>query len=133
MIDDLITIQENVMDTSPKVVVQSNGYLPSDEKVHIVTGFAETQHADDIAPSISVIGDKSRHKGHGVDFNFNSKTRGHLVSQSTCFAFIGPDKPVALSNVHEFLEIAHIVNETGTSNYKQARIPVKSGLNIEAC
>ena len=39
---------------------------------------------------------------------------------------------MALSNVQELLEIAHIVNETGTSNYKQARIPIKSGLNIEA-
>ena len=31
-----------------------------------------------------------------------------------------------------FLKIAHIVNETGTSNYRQARIPIESGLNIEA-
>ena len=56
-----------------------------------------------------------------------------MVHQSTCFEFIGPDRePVDLSNVQEFLEIAHIINDTGTSNYKQARIPIKSGLNIEA-
>ena len=71
--------------------------------------------------------------GVGGRFNFKSKTRGRLVHQSTNFQFIGPDRePMDLSNVQEFLEIAHIVNETGTSKYKQARIPVKSGLNIEA-
>ena len=132
MIDELITIQEKVMDAAPKGVLQSNSYLPPDEKLHIVTGLAEKQHAD-VIPLICIICDKLRHSGDGVDFNFKCKTRGHLVHQFTCFEFIGPDRePVALPNVHEILEIAHAVNETGTSNYKQARILIKSCLNIEA-
>ena len=133
VIDELITIQEKFMDTTPKGVLQSNGYLPPDEKLHIVTGLAENQHADDIIPFISVICGKSSHLGDGVDFNCKCKTRDHLVHQSTCFEFIRSDRePVALHNVQEILEIAHIVNESSSSNYKQARNPIKSGLNIEA-
>ena len=133
VIDELIIIQEKVVDTAPREVLRDNGYLPPDGKLHIVNGLAENQHADDVVPSTSAICHNSRFLGDGVDFNFKGKNRGHLVHQSTSFEFIGPDREsVTLSNVQEFLKIAHIVNETGTSNYRQARIPIKSGLNIEA-
>ena len=78
VIDELIIIQEKVMDTAPRRVLQSNGYLPPDEKLHIVNGLAENQHADDVVPSTSVICDKSCHLGDGVDFNFKCKNRGQF-------------------------------------------------------
>ena len=105
VIDELIIIQEKVMDTAPREVLQDNGYLPPDGKLHIVNGLAENQHADDVVLSTSVICHNSRFLGDGVDFNFKGKNRGHLVHQSTCFEFIGPDREsVALSNVQEFFK-----------------------------
>ena len=60
VIEELIIIQEKVMDTAPREVLQDNGYLPPDGKLHIVNGLAENQHADDVVPSTSVICHNSR-------------------------------------------------------------------------
>ena len=58
MIDELIVVQEKLMDTVIRLVMQSNHHIPSGEKLHIVTGFVENQHADDVVLSVSVVQDK---------------------------------------------------------------------------
>ena len=68
-----------------------------------------------------------------VDINDPSKTKGYIAPQSTQFEFIGPDRAAEeLSSVHQYLRIAKTIRESGLPNYKQARIPIKSGLNIDA-
>ena len=92
----------------------------------------QTQHSDVISTN-TVISDHLRHEVSRVDYNFRDKTRGHLVHQPTQFEFIGPDtEPRKFSKAEEFINIAQIIKNTGVSNYKQARFPVESGLNIEA-
>ena len=68
-----------------------------------------------------------------VDINDPSKTKGYIALQSTQFQFIGPDRATEeLSSVHQYLRIAKTIRESGLPNYKQATIPIKSGLNIDA-
>ena len=45
--------------------------------------------------------------------------------------FIGPDrKPVKLDPIDKYLQVADVIRKTGCPNYKQACIPIVSGLNI---
>ena len=69
--------------------------------------------------------------GKMTDVNDPSKTNGYIAMQST--QFIGPDRATEdISSVYHYLRIAKIIRESRLPNYKQARIPVKSGLNIDA-
>ena len=53
-----------------------------------------------------------------------------MALQSTQFEFIGTDREVvAIKNADQYLDIAR---NMGQPNYKQARIPVKSGINLGA-
>ena len=68
-----------------------------------------------------------------VDINDPSKTKGYIALQSTQFDFIGPDRASEeISSVHQYLRIAKTIRDLGLPNYKRARIPIKSGLNIDA-
>ena len=68
-----------------------------------------------------------------VDFNDINKTKGFLNHNETAFEFIGPDRePVKLHSIDKYLQVAEIIRNTGCPNYKQARIPIISGLNIPA-
>ena len=72
-------------------------------------------------------------KRTAVDFNYPDKTVGYLNQAPTDFTFIGPDRaPVEISSVDKLLQIADVILSTGVPNYRMARIPVKSGLNVEA-
>ena len=54
-----------------------------------------------------------------------------MVLQPTQFEFIGPDREVvSIRNADQYPDIARIVLNKGQPNYKQARIPIKSGLNL---
>ena len=67
------------------------------------------------------------------DFNYPNKTVGYLAQESTDFEFIGLDRhPVAITTLLQLLEIADIIRSTGYPNYKVARIPILSGLNVKA-
>ena len=68
-----------------------------------------------------------------VDYNLPNKDRGHLVHSDTAFQFIGPDKDLVLiDSVQKCLEVADIILATGLPNYRMARIPLKSWLNLQA-
>ena len=67
------------------------------------------------------------------DFNFQNKTRGFLSLGPTKFKFIGPDRDLcSFSNIEEVLHPASVIQATGLPNYKLARFPIKSGLNLPA-
>ena len=67
------------------------------------------------------------------DFNYPDKKVGYLTQVQTDFQFIGPDRePVELNSIDILLNIANIIRDTGQPNYKCTRIPIKSGLQVEA-
>ena len=56
-----------------------------------------------------------------------------MAQENTDFDFIGPDRqPVAITTLPQLLDIADIIRSTGFPNYKVARIPISSGLNVKA-
>ena len=72
-------------------------------------------------------------KPQARDVNYPDKTMGYLAQASTDFVFIGPDRePQKLDSVDTLVNIAQTIRDTGQPNYKCARIPIKSGLNLEA-
>ena len=86
---------------------------------------------DNVTP-INVSGTDMKHK---VFRHVNSpeKTRGYIAIEPTDFTYIGPDRATeSISSTSQYLQIAEIIRHSGLPNYKQARIPIKSGLNIEA-
>ena len=68
-----------------------------------------------------------------VDINDPHKTTGYLAHDSTAFEFIGPDRlPWCMDTVDQYVAVAKIIQSTGLPNYRAARIPVSSALNIPA-
>ena len=64
---------------------------------------------------------------------FLNKKFGFLNHERPSFHFIGPDRePVHIRTIEKHLHIAEIIRQTGVPNYAQARIPIVSGLNLEA-
>ena len=67
------------------------------------------------------------------DFNYPDKEVGYLAQADTDFKFIGPDRePVEIDSVEKLIIIADSIRNSGLPNYRDVRIPIKSGLNIEA-
>ena len=66
-----------------------------------------------------------------TDINHPSTTKGYIAMQSTQFEFSGPDRATNISSVHQYLRISKVIRESRLLKYRQARILVKSGLNIE--
>ena len=65
------------------------------------------------------------------DFNIHSKTVGYLALEPTEFKFIGPDRPpVNITSINTCLQVADVILSTNKPNYREARIPIISGLNI---
>ena len=61
-----------------------------------------------------------------------NKVIGFLNHQPAKFLFIGPDRaPVLVDSIQKCLDIANIIRQTKVPNYAQARITLKSGLNID--
>ena len=60
------------------------------------------------------------------------KTRGFLNHEKK-IKFIGPDRqPVKIETIDQCITLAQILRATGKPNYVSARIPLVSGLNIDA-
>ena len=67
------------------------------------------------------------------DIHNHSKKFGFLAHSEYHFTFIGPNRcPTSLDNLDSYIFAAKIIKETGLPNYRMARFPVQSGLNIEA-
>ena len=68
------------------------------------------------------------------DFNYPNKLTGYLAQESTTeFEFIGPDRqPVVISSIDQLMAIAGTIRSTRVPNYRAARIPIESGLNVKA-
>ena len=67
------------------------------------------------------------------DINDPNKTRGYIATEHTNYEFIGPDRAtVNITDVSQYPRLANIVESSGLPNYRQVRIPITSGLNIEA-
>ena len=67
------------------------------------------------------------------DVNDPHKTTGYLAHDPADFHFIGPDRfQQSIDTVDQFIAVAKIIQSTNLPNYKMARIPVSSSLNIEA-
>ena len=133
VIDMLITVQndETVINKHESQSLQEVNLNVSGHS--LASGLVVTGCVDTVVPSQSVVSRHRRRDPNVKDYNFASKNRGHLVLQSTQFEFIGPDREVrTIASVDQYLDIARIVLESGQPNYKQARIPIKSGLNLEA-
>ena len=67
------------------------------------------------------------------DINNPSKSKGYIALQTTEFSFIGTDRQaIDTSDVNKYLRMAMIIKKSGLPYYRQARIPLTSGLNIGA-
>ena len=67
------------------------------------------------------------------DISIPDKQFGFPNHKHPTFQFMGPDRePVHIRTIEEHLHIAEIIRQTGVPNYAQARIPIVSGLNLEA-
>ena len=68
-----------------------------------------------------------------TDVNLKNKTRGFFNLKSTNFQFIGPDRDlIEYRDVDHVCQLEKIIQDTGLPNYKMARFPIKSGLNLPA-
>ena len=67
------------------------------------------------------------------DFNYPDKKIGFLNLEATDFSFIGPDREVVkLDSIDKLIKTADTILSTGVPNYQAARIPIESGLNVQA-
>ena len=66
------------------------------------------------------------------DINYPTKLKGYIALQPTKFEYIGPNRlGIDTKNSDQYLRLAKMVRESGLPNYRQVRVPIKSGLNIE--
>ena len=106
---------QQLPDTGASVKVKSGGYIPNGISGHL----CDLDH--DNGPSVT------------HDFDIVDKCRGFLNHDSANFAFIGPDRDlIDISSIDQCLNIANVIQDTGRPNYRQARIPIRSGLNLQA-
>ena len=67
------------------------------------------------------------------DVLFPEKKTGYIALEYNDDPFIGPDREeIDIDNIDTCLRIANIIKNTNQPNYKCARFPIKSGLNIKA-
>ena len=131
IIDNMIAQQEKAIDDMGSHV------LPW-EQTPLVSDLRSECHdvcVDAVVPSILRNLDDNSEFGKDLisDPMFPDKEKGfinHVISE---FQFIGPDRaPVEITTVEQCIEIANIIRSTGVPNYREARIPLVSGLNIKA-
>ena len=66
------------------------------------------------------------------DASIPDKTTGFLNHYPAEFSFIGPDRsPTVVDTIQKYLDIGNTIRQTGVPNYAQARITLKSGLNLD--
>ena len=77
--------------------------------------------------------DRGACKSRLVDRYFPDKRTGFISLQQDTFNFIGPDRQeVCIDSIEKCLHISQIIRSTSEPNYRVARFPLKSGLNVEA-
>ena len=77
--------------------------------------------------------DRGDNKFQLVDKYFPDKRTSFIALQQDTFTFIGPDRQeVCIDSIDKCLLISRIVRDTNEPNYKVARFPLKSGLNLRA-
>ena len=121
LIDNLILQQD------PEMVVEAdNSHL--DNETVLSDGRCRTNTACvSLPPHISVVTD-----GIHQDVNDSSKNRGFLNHGPANFIFIGPDREIKECNdINTYIDMARAIQESGVPNYKGARFPLQSGLNID--
>ena len=75
---------------------------------------------------------KRPHNHLHKDINYPSKIKCYIAIQPTDFEFIGLDGPgIDTKNIHQYLNVAKTIKESGVPIYKQVSVPIKSGLIIE--
>ena len=68
-----------------------------------------------------------------LDFNDHTKTRGFLNHEIANFTFIGPERQIHECNdIQTYINMARAIQDSGVPNYKFARFPVQSDLNVAA-
>ena len=68
-----------------------------------------------------------------VDKYFPDKRTGFIALHQDTFTFIGPDRQeVCIDSIDKCILISRIIRETNEPNYRVARFPLKSGLNLRA-
>ena len=67
------------------------------------------------------------------DVNFPDKKWGFIVTEENFFSFTGPDRPYPdIKCIQDYIDMAHMIRDTGLPNYRLARVPISSDLNIDA-
>ena len=129
IIDKLIDNVNDDMQTKQHVELVSPLLYCSDASVEyhdscpMPNGIGGHLHDNNLDPDLSV----------SHDFDIIDKTRGFFNHSSGHFSFIGPDRDlVTISTIPQCFDIAKIIRDTGLPNYMQARIPLSSGLNLQA-
>ena len=133
VIDHLIMLQDiecDSPDTHDRRLDQTSMNFPNSQTIHH-SSFSQT--IDGTNYNVPKARTQVDHAKLARDINNPRKTKGYIALQSTEFSFIGPDKlPQDTSNVTQYLRIAKVIRESGLPNYKLARIPLISGLKIDA-
>ena len=113
--DHLQTVEKN--DSSPCVKNAAPAI-----SCHTVTAVVSTD------PNINI---DQLHHNH--DIADTSKSIGFLNHVQGNFSFVGPDRQTRnCNNIETYIKMAEAIQDSGMPNYKFARFPLKSGLNIDA-
>ena len=132
VIDHLIMLQDIKYD-SPDTHGSSIDHTVTDPPDSQTSRHPDSQSNDITNHDVPQVRTQVNHAKFAKDINDPSKTKGYIALQSTEFFFTGPDRlPQDTSNVTQYLRMAKIVRESGFPNYKLARIPLNSGLKIDA-
>ena len=138
VIDSLVASTEvdwdGAHDTSPEIFAeQRQEVMPAtvDTSKNAVS-LAEGQDTS-IGGKIGVNSTKAVNQIRIVDKNFPDKKTGFIALERDNFEFIGPDRQeVCIDSIDKCLKISRIIRDTNEPNYKIARFPLKSGLNLRA-
>ena len=133
VIDHLIMLQDvecDSPDTHDRRLDQISMDAPNSQTIHH-SSFAKFN--DSTNYNVPKARTQVDHAKLASDINDPCKIKGYIALQSTEFSFIGPDKlPQDTSNVTQYLRMAKVIRESGLPKYRLARIPLNSGLKIDA-
>ena len=135
--------ESHVADMIDEIIDKANEAMLDTDRVDTMDTLLEVTPSDnnpdktacrshDLTRSVNRISvDEAQDARH--DFNYHDKEVGYLSLSATDFEFIGPDKePVCIDSIEKLIPIANSIRASGLPNYRAVRIPIKSGLNVEA-
>ena len=123
IVDKLINIA-NVDTKSYQINEHDNDLLQgSDASIKHPNGIWDHLNDDELDAGLAV----------SHDFDIVNKTGGFLNDSSANFSFTCPDREhVNISTIHQCFVMADIIRNTGPPNYRQTKIPISAGLNLQA-